>query len=172
MTLWSLPGSSVHGILQARILDWVTISWDLPDPGIKPQSPTLEADTLTFEPPGKPIYVCVCVCVCVCIYIIESVCCMPETNAAFKPTILQQQQQKKTKALLSTHFCGLSCNRSLKFWKSFGDGICMLMIKPLQGYGCHIAWYCSCLDISVSSTTFKNTNYVLIKLVLNSGDSR
>ena len=27
---------------------------DLPDPGIKPKSPTLQADTLTSEPPGKP----------------------------------------------------------------------------------------------------------------------
>ena len=26
---------------------------DLPDPGIKPQSPTLQADTLPPEPPGK-----------------------------------------------------------------------------------------------------------------------
>ena len=26
---------------------------DLPDPGIEPSSPTLEADTLTSEPPGK-----------------------------------------------------------------------------------------------------------------------
>ena len=26
---------------------------DLPDPGIEPQSPTLEADALTSEPPGK-----------------------------------------------------------------------------------------------------------------------
>ena len=26
---------------------------DLPDPGIKPGSPALEADALTFEPPGK-----------------------------------------------------------------------------------------------------------------------
>ena len=29
---------------------------DLPDPGIKPGSPALEADALTSEPPGKPIY--------------------------------------------------------------------------------------------------------------------
>ena len=28
---------------------------DLPDPGIKPGSPTLEANALTSEPPGKPI---------------------------------------------------------------------------------------------------------------------
>ena len=34
----SLPGSYVHGIFQARILEWVAISFsrDLPDPGIKP----------------------------------------------------------------------------------------------------------------------------------------
>ena len=34
----SLPGSSVHGILQARILRGLTFSapGDLPDPGIKP----------------------------------------------------------------------------------------------------------------------------------------
>ena len=37
----SLPGSSVHGILQAKILEWVPVSspGDLPDPGIEPGSP-------------------------------------------------------------------------------------------------------------------------------------
>jgi len=39
-TLWTVcnaPGSSVHGILQARILEWVAIfpPGDLPNPGIK-----------------------------------------------------------------------------------------------------------------------------------------
>ena len=28
---------------------------DLPDPGIKPVSPALQADSLSTEPPGKPI---------------------------------------------------------------------------------------------------------------------
>ena len=39
----SLPGSSVHGIFQARILKWVAISFsrDLPDTGIEPGSPAL-----------------------------------------------------------------------------------------------------------------------------------
>ena len=43
----SPPGSSVHGILQARILEWVAISssWDLPDPGTKPRSSALQADS-------------------------------------------------------------------------------------------------------------------------------
>ena len=37
----SLPGFSVHGILQARILEWVVISTlgDLPNPRIKPKTP-------------------------------------------------------------------------------------------------------------------------------------
>ena len=52
----SLQGSSVPGIFQARVLEWVAISFSRgsSDPGIKPGSPTLEADTLTSEPPGKP----------------------------------------------------------------------------------------------------------------------
>ena len=29
---------------------------DLPDPGIKPGPPALQADALTSEPPGKPMY--------------------------------------------------------------------------------------------------------------------
>jgi len=28
---------------------------DLPDPGIDPRSPTLQADALPSEPPGKPL---------------------------------------------------------------------------------------------------------------------
>ena len=48
-------GSSVHGILQARILDWVAIPFSrgLPDPGIEPRSPVLQADSLPSESPGK-----------------------------------------------------------------------------------------------------------------------
>ena len=53
----SQPGSSVHGILQAIILEWVAnpFSRDLPDSGIKPGSPALQADSLSAELPGKPI---------------------------------------------------------------------------------------------------------------------
>ena len=51
----SLPGSSVHGILQAGILEWVTIFFpgDLPNSGIEPGSPALQADSLPSESPGK-----------------------------------------------------------------------------------------------------------------------
>ena len=51
----SPPGSSVHGIFKARILEWGVIPFpgDLPDPGIEPGSPALLADSLPFESPGK-----------------------------------------------------------------------------------------------------------------------
>ena len=51
----SPPCSSVHGILQARILEWVAISFSegLPNSGFEPGSPTLQADSLPSEPWGK-----------------------------------------------------------------------------------------------------------------------
>ena len=53
---YSLPGSSVHGIFQARILEWIAIPppGNLPHPGIEPRSPESQADSLRFEPPWKP----------------------------------------------------------------------------------------------------------------------
>ena len=60
-TLWdpvhcSPPGSSVHGILQAKILEWVAIpfsrgsSW----PGVKPKSPACRQILYQLSQPGKP----------------------------------------------------------------------------------------------------------------------
>ena len=50
------PGSSVHGILQARILVWVAMpsSRGPSNPGIKPRSPALQVDSLPAEQQGKP----------------------------------------------------------------------------------------------------------------------
>ena len=52
---YSPPGSSVHGILQARILAWVTCAppEDLLNPGIEPMSPALQADSLHTYLPRK-----------------------------------------------------------------------------------------------------------------------
>ena len=52
----NLPGSSVHAILQARILEWDAMPppGDLPYSGIEPESHTLQAESLPSEPPGKP----------------------------------------------------------------------------------------------------------------------
>ena len=55
----SSPGSSVHGIFQARILEQVAVSYsrDLPNPGIEPSTlgpPALAGRFFTTVPPGKP----------------------------------------------------------------------------------------------------------------------
>ena len=52
----SPPDPSVHGILQARIPEWVAspFSRGLPDPAIKPASPTLQTNSLLSEPPREP----------------------------------------------------------------------------------------------------------------------
>ena len=56
---WDPPGSSVHGLSQARILEWVAVSssGDLPNPRMKPtssSSPALAGGFFTPEPLGKP----------------------------------------------------------------------------------------------------------------------
>ena len=54
---FSLPGSSVHGVSQARVLEWVATSspGDLPDPGIEPAFAALAGRFIIAETPGKPL---------------------------------------------------------------------------------------------------------------------
>ena len=58
-----LPSSRVHGILQARILQWVAIRFSRKetqelnpetDSGTESRSSALQADSLQSEPLGKP----------------------------------------------------------------------------------------------------------------------
>ena len=54
------PGSSVPGILQARILEWVVITFSrgFPNPGVEPissASPELAGRFFITEPPEKPL---------------------------------------------------------------------------------------------------------------------
>ena len=63
----SRPGSSVHGILQARVLEQLPFPplGYLPDPGTEPSSPVspaLQADSLPTEPPGKLLTILVLKC--------------------------------------------------------------------------------------------------------------
>ena len=53
---YSLPGSSVHGILQARILELIAIlsSMGLSELGIQPEYSSLQMYSLLSESPGKP----------------------------------------------------------------------------------------------------------------------
>ena len=51
----SLPDSSIHGILQARMLEWIAISSSrgFPNPGIEPRSLPFQVVSLLSKPPGK-----------------------------------------------------------------------------------------------------------------------
>ena len=55
----SLPGSSLNGVFQARVLEWklepFPSSGDLPDPGIELGFPVLWADVLQSEPPKSEV---------------------------------------------------------------------------------------------------------------------
>ena len=53
----SSPGFSVHGILQARMLEWIAMPFSrgsFPNSGIKLRSCALQVGSLQSEPPGKP----------------------------------------------------------------------------------------------------------------------
>ena len=50
----NLPGSSVHGIFQARVLELLAISFSRESS--QPCSPALQSDALPSEPPGKPVH--------------------------------------------------------------------------------------------------------------------
>ena len=61
-SLWPLdcspPGSSVHGIHQAKRLEWVVTPFSRgSSPGIKPVFPGLQTDSLPSEPPRRPQWI-------------------------------------------------------------------------------------------------------------------
>ena len=55
LTLCDPMDYTVHGIVQARILEWVPFPspGDLPNPGIESRSTTLQADSVPTELSGK-----------------------------------------------------------------------------------------------------------------------
>ena len=56
LTLGDPVDYTVHGILQARILEWVVFPFSRgsSDPGIEPRSPALQVASLPAESQGKP----------------------------------------------------------------------------------------------------------------------
>ena len=57
-TPWTVAYQACPSMRFSRQEYWIGLPFpspgDLPNPGIEPGSPTLEADALTSEPPGKP----------------------------------------------------------------------------------------------------------------------
>ena len=65
MTPWIVAYCfSVLGIFQERLQEWVAISLsrDLPDPGIEPVPPAFAGGFFTTKPSGKPLYVYIHIC--------------------------------------------------------------------------------------------------------------
>ena len=61
---WAVAYQAPPSMEFARREYWSEVSFpdpgDLPDPGIEPKSPALQADALPPEPPGKPMCVYIC----------------------------------------------------------------------------------------------------------------
>ena len=56
----SLPGSSVHGIFQARVLEWVAISFSKGSSQPRDRTQVSRRQTLLLaELPGKPLSMCI-----------------------------------------------------------------------------------------------------------------
>ena len=59
VTQWTVAHQALPSMGSSRQEYWSGLPFtspeDLPDPGIKPGSPALQADTLTSEPPWKPM---------------------------------------------------------------------------------------------------------------------
>ena len=87
----SLPSSSVHGILHGEYWSGLPFPFpgNLPDPGIKPESPTLQADCLPSEPPGKPSSSSRCLATKLCPTLYDPVDCRQRSQASLSFTISQ-----------------------------------------------------------------------------------
>ena len=75
-------GSSVHGILQARILEWVArpSSRGSSPPRDRTQVSCLTGGFFTTEPPGRPLHIYIYVYIHSYTYIAILYCCTAETN--------------------------------------------------------------------------------------------
>ena len=91
----SQPDSSVHGISQARILEWLTISFsrESSNSGIEPRPPKLQVDYLSTEPSRKfsysYIYVYIYIYNCKCIFTTVQKCKIPSIQLYTILTLLQ-----------------------------------------------------------------------------------
>ena len=108
----SPPGSSVHGISQARILRWVAISFPKGSswPRDQTASPILAGGFFTTEPPGKP-----CLLDTHSLYIHDILCVTGITVISRQEIHLCRGNKHGYLAFQSS-----DCTQTLKFWDSQG----------------------------------------------------
>ena len=95
MTPWTVAHQAPLTLEFSRQESWSGLPFpspgDLPNPGIEPESPALQADSLPSEPPGKHVYMCVCVCLCVCVCVYVPLKCKhliaSPVIISFNPTV-------------------------------------------------------------------------------------
>ena len=115
----SLPGSSVHGIFQAKVLEWVAISLSRGSswPRDRIQFPALQADALASEPLGKPGY---SLCGCKELHMTEQ---LTHTWMLFTTeTKLEQEKEETRIPIFKSHVnipCKTYCQRALSFREFF-----------------------------------------------------
>ena len=75
MTPWTVAGQAPLSMEFSRQEYWSGLPFsspgDLPDPGIEPGCPALEADSLPSEPPGKFLFIADCIFVQPCIFVLH-----------------------------------------------------------------------------------------------------
>ena len=110
---WGPPGSSVHGILQTRILEWVAISFSRGSSQSRDQTGASGVSCIGRQVlyhqcnMGSP-YMCVCVCVYVCIYIYIPYIILPFKKKRvmnFQLVISYLKIHSETKLLKSQRIC-------------------------------------------------------------------
>ena len=97
----SPPGSSVHEILQAGILEWVACPspGDLHNLGTEPWSPALQVDSLPSEPRGNPFLLWRCGWRMLPAISVNTGWCRPESLQPALPRTLRAFRTQKTRIL-------------------------------------------------------------------------
>ena len=120
---WSPPGSSVHGILQPRILEWVAISSSRgsPDLGVEPASPALTGRFFTTQATWELAECLLCArhyasCGCQPLYLPKSIPHLWEGAIIFCRVSEKIKWKKRTKCYRSysgfdSHVC-----KGLSYW--------------------------------------------------------
>ena len=133
----SLPGSPFHGILQARILEWVAISFEL----MSPASPALAGGFFTTEPPGKPCLFSLCsvaqLCPTLCgprdhslqMQEMQDSSHSPSLNVIFASPFSDNLSRVESTLCLSQHPACFSC--SVSFNSNYCLITCFLFVSPL-----------------------------------------
>ena len=127
-TLQNLPGSSAHGIFQAKILEWVAISSSRGSSQLRIElislaSPALAGGFFTTVPPGKPIlydtpiynYIFIYICVHIYVYI-----CTCQVTCLWSQVLSGSSVQSLSHVRLLATPWTAACQASLSITNSWG----------------------------------------------------